>query len=58
MLYSIGQGFSNVRFSGGHEQRPSFGIFAEAFASIAKSKCHDIRYSPVKLKPVVFIITS
>ena len=45
------------RFSASHEQRPSLGSFAEAFTSIAKPKCHDIKYSPVKLKFVVFIIT-
>ena len=45
------------QFSMGHEQKPSLGSFAEAFPTIAKSKCHDIKYSPVKLKFVVFIIT-
>ena len=38
------------RFSGDHEQRLSLGSFAEAFISIAKPKCYDIKYSPVKLK--------
>ena len=37
--------------------KPSLGSFAEAFPNIAKFKCHDIKYSPVKLKFVVFIIT-
>ena len=36
----------------------SLRIIAEAFTGIAKPKCHDIQYSPVKLKFVVFIITS
>ena len=46
------------RFLGGHEQRLSLGSFAEVFINIARPKCHDIKYSPVKLKFVVSIILS
>ena len=46
------------QFSEVYEQRPSLGSFAEAFTSIAKPKCHNIKYLPVTLKFVVFIITS
>ena len=46
------------RFSGAHEQRPSLDSFAEAYISTAKPKCHNIKYSSVKLKFAVFIITS
>ena len=35
---------------GGHEQMPLLGSFAKVFTSIAKPKCHDLKYSLVKLK--------
>ena len=46
------------RYFGGHEQRSSLCSCAEAFTSIAKPKCHDIKYLPVELKFVVSIISS
>ena len=46
------------RLCGSHEQRSLLDNFAETFTSIAKPKCHVIEYSPIKLKFVVFIITS
>ena len=59
----LDQAFSNKAFGppwkprSGYEQRPSLGSFAEAFTSIAKPKCHDIKYSPGKLIFAVFITT-
>ena len=66
-IVGLEQGFSNGALLGStgqlswsHDLKPSLGSFAEAFTSIniAKHKCPDIKYSPAKLKFVVFIVTS